>query len=101
MTEATHRASSAGNPSLAGSEAEQPNKLTVGLWSRHRKEKHMHPEEKMGPDLIRHMGEFSIFVPFVGVFVCIVILIVCCSKGRRGKTTSDIESKVLTGELQS
>ena len=60
------------------------------------------PEKKMGSEhLIRHMGEFSIFVPFAGVFVCIVILIVCCSKGRRGKTTSDIESKVLTGELQS
>ena len=61
---------------------------------------HVTPEKKMGSEhLIRHMGEFSIFVPFVGVFVCIVILIVCCSKGRRGKTSSDIESKVLSGEL--
>ena len=53
----------------------------------------------MGTDhLIRHMGEYSLFVPFVGVFVCIVILIVCICKGRRGKTSSDIESKVLAGE---
>ena len=59
------------------------------------------PEKKMGTDdLIGHMGEFGIFVPFVGVFVCIVALIVCRCKGRMGKETSDIESKVLAGELQ-
>ena len=65
------------------------------------RESHMYvtPERKMGAnDSIGHMGEFSIFVPFVGVFVCIVALIVCKCKGRRGKATSDVESKVLAGE---
>ena len=56
-------------------------------------------ETKMGTEhLIPHMGEYSLFVPFVGVFVCIVVLIVCVCKGRRGKASSDIESKVLSGE---
>ena len=47
--------------------------------------------------LVRHMGEFSLFVPFVGVFIFIIILLVCMCKGKKGKTTSDIESKVLAG----
>ena len=54
---------------------------------------------KMGDQhLFHHFGEYSLFVPFVGVFVCIVVLVVCICKGRRGKATSDIESKVLAGE---
>ena len=47
--------------------------------------------------LVRHMGEFSLFVPFVGVFIFIIILLVCMCKGKKGKATSDIESKVLAG----
>ena len=47
--------------------------------------------------LVRHMGEFSLFVPFVGVFIFIIILLVCMCKGKKSKATSDIESKVLAG----
>ena len=50
--------------------------------------------------LVRHMGEFSLFVPFVGVFIFIIILLVCMCKGKKSKATSDIESKVLAGELR-
>merc|ERR1711879_960337 len=53
---------------------------------------------KPGSSLVtRHMGEFSLFVPFVGVFIFIIILLVCICKGKKGKTTSDIESKVVAG----